>query len=132
MSDIEGVDVLLGDGSRASLADVLEATDDPCFGRLFSSSAEECQECTWPTVVEERVVTCRDLCRRLSDPKERLAVKMGYRDVARRLVDGMTTDEIAAEMAGTDDPDVVAAARSVLSSRLSYMRNQKGWSVPTL
>lgn len=120
-------------GQVVDVTDVLEK--DPCFGRSYSASAEECGECLLPLVVNDRIRTCRTECKArtyAARPVNELAWNPSYRDVAARLIEGYTTDEIVEEMAGTDDPEVVKTARQTLSARLSYIRHKKGWAVPGL
>lgn len=110
--------------------------EDPCFGRHYSSSADECRRCTAPMDDGGRVVLCREACRERSTGVAdvgRLRYNPGSRDVWRMIRRGFTPVDVFRACAGDDPDDATArAAHRIMKRRWRYLEKKGIPGLPNL
>jgi len=103
-------------------------TDDPCFGKAFAVSAQECQECLCPVVVDGKLMLLREACQALCrGVRAGVILKLTSRQVEEALTRGDSLVSIWKQILNGCDPTVHGStARTLLKARTDYLENNRG------
>lgn len=146
---------LIGGNAPAKFQQYIER-DDPCFGRYFSRTAEECKRCTCPVIADGQVLLLREVCQAVKgaglrpaapppppDPvpqvrstsSARLSrpIRLTSREVAARLSEGKAPEEIFLEILnGCDFETYATISRQYLYESFWYIKTAFGAPVPSI
>ena len=110
-------------------------TKDPCFGKSYDKDETACNKCRMPVLLNGELFIMKEVCKSISKTGiAPLRVKrISSNKVLDRVQTGDTAEEIVVDIVQPDATyDEVAEARTVVATRLSYLKNQKNVPVPDL
>lgn len=106
-----------------------------CFGEHFAKTSEECKSCRAPVEVNGQIVLLKEVCKARSSGEDDPANlnRLSSSEVRDRLMSGKPVREIWLEILNGSSQDTYGVdARTLLYSRLRYLKTEYGLDVPEL